>query len=100
MHHGRYRKDRLFISDDTFTDPLYRHRNPIIGRTLAFNDLVSAVSYFFIDTVFGFLMHKMTTHFAKITQTDTGNIRIGPCGKFTVSVFPDDKRMHTAVIYP
>ena len=45
-------------------------------------------------------MHKMTTHFAKITQTDTGNIRIGPCGKFTVSVFPDDKRMHTAVIYP
>ena len=98
MHQTGHRKHRMFIPDNTFTNPLNRHCNPIIGCLLTLYDFISTVLYFFIYTLRMTFIFLIATQLINLFQRNTGYVGRTEYRHLAVSVFSYNKCMHTTIV--
>src|SRR5699024_9153105 len=88
-----YRQDGVFVPDNTFCNMTDCHSDSIISRSFAVNNIIGAVFDSVIDCLHCFCVMIVPAKFTEIMDGDSSNIGTAPYCKFTIAVFPDDKRM-------
>ena len=99
LQYGRYRQNGLFIPDDAFTNSLYGHGYAIIRRLFFLNNFIGTVFHTPCNLLRGIFMIIKSSHFAKLMYRNPRHIGTAPCHNLTVSMLPDNKRMHTAAVH-